>query len=349
MVYVVFLTTALFPTFFFIAAQLTTPGGAARFLNGPIAYVNLFLVVVVGFVFDARLTLLVSLEAGVGYFVSFLVARDGLAAFRVVEPSLAHEIVSWQDHLVKSVMIVVTGVAMAGLALVVRRLIRRVVAEERQRAAVDRVLGEYVSEEVKERLLQDPSAQRGERKEVVVLFSDLRGFTTMSETVPPEQMVERLNAYFDAMVEAVAASGGVVDKFIGDAVMAVFGGVLPLPDPCAASVAAAREMRRRLAALNAAWQRAGLAPLDNGIGLHVGEVVMGSIGSRRRKNFTVIGDVVNTAARVEGLTRELPEPVLLTEAVWRRLPDELRGACVGRGLRKVKGRKAEVEVYGLPD
>jgi len=151
------------------------------------------------------------------------------------------------------------------------------------------------------------------------------------------------------MVEAVAKSGGVVDKFIGDAVMAVFGGVLPLVDPCAAALEAARQMRARLATLNASWREAGLEPLDNGIGLHAGEVLMGAIGSRRRKNFTVIGDVVNTAARVEGLTRQLPEPILLTGAVWQHLSDEQRRGCVPRGSHKVKGRVAEVEIYGVPD
>ena len=347
--YVLLLIVALSPALFFVLSHFTEPGGAATHLNGPLAYVNLVMIVVSAFLFDPRLTVLVSAEVGVGYFGCFLLARDGLATIHATDPTLTQEIVDWHFYAVKSVMIIGIGVTVAALTVVARRLVRRSVEQEQQRSAVDRLLGEYVSEEVKEKLLHEPAAQRGERKQVVVLFSDLRGFTTMSETMEPEQMVERLNGYFDAMVQAVTSCGGVVDKFIGDAVMAVFGGVLPLDDPCAAALGAAREMRARLALLNATWRQAGLEPFEHGIGLHAGEVLMGAIGSRRRKNFTVIGDAVNIAARVEGLTRGLSEPILLTGAVWQQLPAEQRRTCVPHGARKVKGRTAEVEIYGVPD
>ena len=136
-----------------------------------------------------------------------------------------------------------------------------------------------------------------------MLFSDLRDFTTLTETMAPDELVSHLNAYFNRMVDAIAAQGGVVDKFIGDAVMATFGGVVPHSQPCDAAVAAAQQMHQALQELNLAWAVDGQPPLRMGIGIDYGDVLQGSLGSRARKQFTVIGDTVNTAARVEAETK----------------------------------------------
>ena len=132
---------------------------------------------------------------------------------------------------------------------------------------------------MREKLLRLTQDSVGERKTVVVLFSDIRSFTAWSEGVEPEQLVLQLNEYFDEMVAAITSRGGTVDKFIGDAVMAVFGGLLPLDDPAEAALDAALAMRGRLAALNVTRQQRGWATLDNGIGLHRGDVLQGTIGS----------------------------------------------------------------------
>ena len=186
----------------------------------------------------------------------------------------------------------------------------------------------------------------GELKVVAVLFSDLRGFTTFSEKAQPSEVVIRLNEYFDAMVRAVTSNGGTVDKFIGDAVMAVFGGLIPLENPAQSALAAARAMRSELVTLNLAWAAKGLAALDNGVGVHFGEVLQGPIGAVERKEFTVIGDVVNTASRLESATKELGSPIVVSEALAAQLPTEQRGALRALGGVKLKGKEVEVQVFG---
>jgi adenylate cyclase len=283
------------------------------------------------------------------YLLCYLLAQSGLRTISAPDPLIVQEFTSTSINGFKSLMILFGGLTPAALSRVTKRLMVRVMVEEREKNLLSRLFGQYVSEEVKQRLLRDPQAQTGERKEVVALFSDIRGFTEYGETAAPEEIVERLNAYFDMMVSAITAHGGVIDKFIGDAVMATFGGLVPLQNPSAAALEAAQEMRRRLKALNARWQQAGKAPFDNGIGLHVGEVVLGAIGSEQRKDFTVIGDAVNTASRVESLTKQYGHPILITGALYSRLPASLRALCQSLGMAQVRGRRAALELYGVPE
>ncbi len=345
----VLLPFASLPTVFFLMSHALMPSGAATFITGPISHLYFLTLAVVGFLFNFRLSAVASLVAAGGYQLCFLLARDGLKTISAPDPLLVQELTSTSLHSFKSLMILFGGLTLAALAVVTRRLVVRVLREERQKNLLSRLFGQYVSEAVKERLLKDPLAQRGERKEVVVLFSDLRGFTEYGETAAPEEIVEQLNAYFDAMVGAITSRGGVIDKFIGDAVMATFGGLVPLENPSASALEAAREMRERLEALNARWRQEGRTPFDNGIGLHVGEVVLGAIGSEQRKDFTVIGDAVNTASRVESLTKQYASPLLITGALYARLPEPLKARCQPLGQAQVKGRRAALELYGVPD
>ncbi len=337
------------PTGFFLLSHALMPSGAATFIAGPISHVYFVVLAVTAFVFDFRLSVVASVVAAVGYQLCYLLAREGLRSISSPDPLLVQSLTSIPTNTIKPLMILFGGLILAALSVVTRRMVERVLREERQKNLLSRLFGQYVSEEVKERLLRDPHAKRGERKEVVVLFSDLRGFTEYGESADPEEIVERLNAYFDAMGGAIAEHGGVIDKFIGDAVMATFGGLVPLENPSASGLAAAREMRRRLEALNARWRREGRVPFDSGIGLHVGEVVLGAIGSQQRKDFTVIGDAVNTASRVESLTKQYGQPILVTSALHSRLPEALRGACQPLGTAQVRGRRAALELYGVPD
>ncbi|MDY7230059.1 adenylate/guanylate cyclase domain-containing protein [Hyalangium rubrum] len=337
------------PTVFFLMSHALMPSGAATFIAGPISHLYFVTLAVAGFLFDFRLSAVASVVAAVSYQGCFLLARNGLRTISAPDPMLVQEFTSTSINSFKSLMIFFGGITLAALAVVTRRLVERVLREERQKNLLSRLFGQYVSEEVKERLLKDPHAQSGERKEVVVLFSDLRGFTEYSETAAPEEIVERLNAYFDAMVGAITEHGGIIDKFIGDAVMATFGGLVPLENPSASALEAAQQMRQRLHALNTRWWREGRTAFDTGIGLHVGEVVLGAIGSEQRKDFTVIGDAVNTASRVESLTKQYGHPILVTSALYSRLPAALQARCRALGTAQVKGRRAALELYGLPD
>jgi adenylate cyclase len=347
--YAVFAGMVSLPTAFFLLTQWLLPAGAATFLTGPISFLYFHLIVMAGFTFDLRLTLVAGLLSGLGYFGCFLLARPTLLTFAAPDPVMLQDLTSPAIWSVKAFMLAFFGLVVGALTFIAKRLVLRSLEEQRQKDRLRRLFGQYVSEEVRERICQEKKELLGERLEVVVLFSDLRGFTSFSEARQPEEVVRRLNAYFDAMVGCITSRGGVVDKFIGDAIMAVFGGLVPLPSPARAALEAARDMRLKLAALNATALAAGEAPLENGIGLHLGPVVQGPIGSAERKEFTVIGDAVNTAARLEGLTKEHPQRILVTAAVWAALPAELQALGVPRGLARVKGKTAQLEIYGFPD
>jgi adenylate cyclase len=169
---------------------------------------------------------------------------------------------------------------------------------------------------------------------VVVLFSDIRGFTAIAESLPPMQMASQLNEYFSAMVECVFRHGGALDKFIGDAIMAYWGAPETRDDDADCAVAAAFDMQASLDALNARWRAEGRPELHAGIGIHQGDAFVGNIGSPRRLEFTLIGDTVNVASRLCSLAQAgevlVSESIVETVQATRAIPvrchsrDELR-------------------------
>jgi adenylate cyclase len=218
-------------------------------------------------------------------------------------------------------------------------------ADTLERRRFKAAFSRYVSKEVAAQVLADASGLRGERREVSVLFSDLRGFTTMSETMPPEQVAAILNEYFDAMTAAIFKHRGMINDFVGDAVMAIFGAPLTDREHAWHAVQAALAMSEALEALNVTWKVDGLPQLRMGIGIHSGEVFAGNVGGRSRVKYTLIGDAVNVASRVEGLNKELATSMLITEATRRILGD--RVVVRDCGPREVKGRAELVHVHEL--
>jgi adenylate cyclase len=210
---------------------------------------------------------------------------------------------------------------------------------ERIREAFGRFVSPQVATEFIEKYARHGKAAvlGGSRRDVVVLFSDLRDFTRLSESLAPEVLIEVLNGYFQEMVAAIQCHGGLVDKFIGDAVLAVFGLTEGQGNPAVAAVSAGLEMQRRLEAYNARLAERGLH-LRSGIGIHAGEAVAGYLGSTDRLEFTVIGHTVNVASRIEGQARE-PRPALLfSEELARRLGDAFTLQEVGTvALKGVAG------------
>jgi adenylate cyclase len=201
----------------------------------------------------------------------------------------------------------------------------------------------YISRDVMEHVLADAPSLRGERREISVLFSDLRGFTTLSEKMEPEAMAAHLNEYFDAMTAAIFAHRGTINDFIGDAVMALFGAPVHDRDHALHAVQSAVAMDRALAALNARWEAAGLPRLEMGIGVHTGQVFAGNVGGTDRIKYTVIGDVVNVGSRVEGLNKDLGTTILVTEEALAAVGDRVKVRDCGP--QKVKGRVEKVRVY----
>jgi adenylate cyclase len=205
--------------------------------------------------------------------------------------------------------------------------------------------GRYVGRDVMDQVLAENPTLQGARREVSVLVSDLRGFTTLSETMPAEQVAVHLNEYFPAMIEAIFAERGMINDFIGDGILAVFGAPLPDPDHAWRAARAAMGMQAALERLNQEWARRGVPTLRMGIGIHTGVVFAGNVGGRDRIKYTVVGDTVNVTARLEGVNKELGTTTLITaetrEAIGGRVETRYRGAV------PVKGRAEPLQVYEL--
>jgi adenylate cyclase len=209
------------------------------------------------------------------------------------------------------------------------------------------LLDKNVSPEVAAQLLRDGATLGGQEREVTILFADLRGFTTLSEQLTPRDLLTLLNRYLDRMSTAIEAQGGVIDKFIGDAIMALFGAPVDQNNAADRALAAARAMEAELAAFNTELAKEGRPPFGLGIGINTARVVAGNIGSHRRLNYSVIGDGVNVAARLESLTRtpEYRTNIITSAATVRAAqtspPVRLLGSV------KVKGRAELVEIFAV--
>jgi adenylate cyclase len=212
--------------------------------------------------------------------------------------------------------------------------------EERER--IKDTFGRFVSHDVAEAVLSGRVPLEGERREVSILFQDIRGFTTLSERLDPAALLKLLNQFFTEVVAAVEAEGGVVKQFVGDGVMALFGAPQSHADHAERAVRAALGIVRRLARLNDQWRAQGAPPLEIGVGIHTGSVVAGLIGPDQRVEYGVVGDPVNLANRVETLTKDLQATVLVSRDIADRLGD---GFVLGRSATlPVKGRREPVEV-----
>lgn len=217
--------------------------------------------------------------------------------------------------------------------------------EGREKRQVKRTFSRFVSKDVYEQLVADPAAARvgGARREMSVLFADIRGFTTFTERGRPEDVVAQLNEYFSRMVDVVFTHRGTIDKFVGDMVMALFGAPVADPDHADHAVRAALGMLEALAGLNATWAEAGKPPLEIGIGVNSGDMVAGIIGSDTVMSYTVIGDAVNLGSRLESLNKEYGTRLIISEATRARLKG--RYDMKPLGAVTVKGKSEPVNIY----
>lgn len=223
----------------------------------------------------------------------------------------------------------------------------RFAVSERSKRELRRTFDRYVSKEIVEQIISNPSQLKlgGERKDITVLFSDIRGFTSMSESMEPEEVVGILNDYLTTMTDIILSLGGTIDKFIGDAIMAVFGAPIHYVDHTLRAAKAALKMRDALKELWLKWMEEKKHPFDIGIGISTGEAIVGNIGSVRRTEYTAIGDIVNLGARIEPLNKEFNTHILISKAVYERIRDSVIVSDIGQV--KVRGKKQEVRLYEL--
>jgi adenylate cyclase len=222
------------------------------------------------------------------------------------------------------------------------------VVEGREKRKMKKLFGQYVSKDVYEQLVTNPALAHlgGQRRDMTVLFSDIRGFTTVTEQRPAEEIVGMLNEYFGQMVEIVFRHHGTVDKFVGDMVMALFGAPLDDPQHADHAVEAALDMIAALGTLNERWKAAGrFAELDIGIGVNTGPMIAGNIGSEAIMSYTVIGDAVNLGSRLESLNKEYGTRIIISSATRERLAGSYR--CRALGSVTVKGKTEPVAIFEL--
>lgn len=355
LIWAMFLPFISLPTFFFLVSHYTMPAGSASYITGPMSYLYFHLIIMTGFVFDPKLSVIAGIITAIGYQVAFMLGQEQLAAITAHDPTLQQDLCSPYIFSFKSIMMVFGGVLVAGLSMHFKKLLGKILREEQEKQTINRLFGQYVSREVREKIISEKKGVIGETRNIAVLFSDIRSFSTYCEKRSPEGIVGSLNEYFERMVDAITKNGGTVDKFVGDAIMATFGGVLELEQPCDSALEAAIAMRKNLKKLNVKKEEdeggEACEVFENGIGIHYGEVLQGTIGSRDRKEFTVIGDSVNVAARVEGLTKNYAAyKIIVTGSFVDQLSSKkLKDRCKFIENVKVKGKTQDIPIYGVKD
>ncbi|MBF0344138.1 MAG: adenylate/guanylate cyclase domain-containing protein [Nitrospirae bacterium] len=214
-----------------------------------------------------------------------------------------------------------------------------------ERDLVSDLLGKVVSPAIAKELLSKKVELGGEEKEVTILFSDIRSFTTLSENTTPTMILNLLNRYLTVMSEIIERHGGVIDKYIGDAIMALFGAPISHPDDVDRALNAALDMTEELEILNMDFQKSNIPPINIGIGINTDIVVAGNMGSVVRHNYTVIGDGVNLASRLEGLTKNYNTRIIISESTYKKAKEKYTIEQLGEVL--VKGKHKPTVIYAL--
>jgi len=285
---------------------------------------------------DFNLCLFTGLVAAVEYLGLTLIALGTGQSFAA--PELGH----LPHHLGKAAILLVSGVAAGFVARRLRKGFVNTLESLEDRNRILNVFGQHVSPAVVDRLLARKADVKSEVRDVCVMFLDLRNFTAFSEKKSPEEVVDYLNSLFEVMIESVNHHGGIVNKFLGDGFMAVFGAPLSDGEDCRHAVDAGLEIVSKVAAL---VREGKIPPTRVGIGVHAGEAVIGNVGSVMRKEYTVIGDVVNVASRLETLNKDFGSQLLVTERVWEACAKQV--PAVAKDPLTVRGRAEPVQIYQL--
>lgn len=299
-----------------------------------------FVVPLIYFIFVILSTL--RLDFWLSTFTGFVAAGELLAVALIFDPASGSGEPQTYFHAVRSTIILICGVLAGAVGAQLRRQFAASIAAATARDRVTNLFGQHVSPQVVERLMAAGTSAAGDLRRVAVMFVDFRGFTAGAQSRTPQEVVDRLDGAFAVLVDILDREGGIVNKFLGDGFLALFGAPLETSDAAHRAVAAGREMLTAMERINAqtSW------PLRIGIGIHFGEVVAGNIGSPRRKEYTVIGDTVNFASRLEALNKEFGSQLLISAAVREALGEDGDDA-VSLGEVEVRGYEQKVAVFQL--
>ncbi|KRR25105.1 adenylate cyclase [Bradyrhizobium lablabi] len=298
-----------------------------------------FVVPMTYFIFIILSTL--RLDFWLSTFTGFVAAAQLLAMAIFYHPDPGQEVNVFY-HAARSLILLIGGVLAGAVGHQLRRQFEKSIMAATARDRITNLFGQHVSPQVVERLMAEGTKTDSDIRRVAVMFVDFRSFTAGARSRSPQEVVDRLDGAFAILVDILDRHGGIVNKFLGDGFLALFGAPLEAPDPAHRAVAAAREMLEANAQVNEAtsW------PLRIGIGIHLGEVVAGNIGSPRRKEYTVIGDTVNFASRLEALNKDFNSQFLISEAVRDAL-GEACGDAVSLGEVEVRGYERPMAVWRL--
>jgi adenylate cyclase len=217
----------------------------------------------------------------------------------------------------------------------------------RSRKWITSVFGKYVSPLVIDNLIKNPDSINlgGEKRNITIFFSDIRGFTSISEKLSPEDLVHLLNEYLSEMTNIITGKEGLVDKFMGDAIMAFWGAPLEQPNHAEMACLSSLEMMEKLRQLQRKWKNEGIPSFDIGIGLNSGDAIVGNMGSFNRFDYTAMGDNVNLASRLEGLNKLYGTNIIISEKTYNIVKDKFEARRLD--LVRVKGKKKPILIYEL--
>jgi adenylate cyclase len=301
----------------------------------PPAFVYFFFIILSALRLDKRLSIFTGAVAGIEYLLLSMYALKITTNVSGLDPVFLEPPI----YVAKSIMLLIAGIVAGFVTDQIRTGIKKTfqIVEERNRIA--NIFGQHVSPSVVEKLLNQSNEFSSETRHVCMMFLDIRNFTSFSEAKKPEEVVNYLNSVFESIVEIISKHNGIINKFLGDGFMAVFGAPIHSIQNEKNALNASIEIIEKLRQL----ERENLIhPTKVGIGLHSGEAVTGNVGSNHRKEYTIIGDVVNLASRIEQLNKQFDSTILISSEVFNRL-DKAYGVLCGEVI--VKGRLEPVKVY----
>jgi adenylate cyclase len=314
---------------------LPTLGGAIPFIYFPFIFLTTLNL-------DSGLCLFAGAVAGAEFLATYFIVTRA-SAVGLDDTRIVSMLASPHQYVVKGLLLAVSGLIAGFVATQLRQQLTRAIASLQERDRAISIFGQHVSTEVADLLLKQPLDFTPQEGDVCVMFLDIRDFSRLANESSPSEVMSYLNILFGYMIPVINEHHGIINKFLGDGFMAVFGAPIEDDKQCHHAVDAAMEILRHIEQLNAEGR---IPPTRLGIGLHVGRVITGNVGGTERKEYTIIGDAVNLASRIEQATKQLGGQLLVSQAVVTRLAD---AGCAAQdmGLVELKGQAQPVRLFKL--